>query len=162
MAAVVAAAKAVDREVFVNVEVLETAFRRKREETELTALGVSLLGLSALVLACVGIVGLVACAVAQRKKDIGIRIALGASAARVIGSVLGQLARPVATGLLAGTAAAAGLSQLLRRELYGISHIDPIAYLVTVTLFSAAVGVAAWLPARRALRVDPLRALRTD
>jgi hypothetical protein len=160
MPAVVAAVKAIDPDVFANVEMLETAFDRQREETTLTAVGVSLLGASALVLACIGIVGLVACAVAQRTRDIGIRIALGANGVQVISNVLGQLVRPVAVGLIAGTAAAAALSQLLRRELYGISATDPIAYVVAIGLLSTTVALAEWWPARQALRIDPLRALR--
>jgi predicted permease len=160
--AVTATVKAVDPDVFANVEMLKTAFHRKLEETELTALAVSLLGFSALLLACVGIVGLVAYTVAQRTKEIGIRIALGATGTQVISDVLRQLSRPVAIGLLLGTGTAAALSQILRRELYGVSHLDPVAYLAAITVFAGAVAVAAWWPARRALGVDPLNALRTD
>lgn len=152
----------VDRDVIARVQLLSTAFEHKQDQARLTAMGVTLLGLSALLLACVGIVGLVAFSVAQRTKEIGIRIALGASGAQVIQSVLRQLLTPVSAGLLAGTGAAAALSQLLRRELYGVSHLDPGAYLAAIAIFATTVTLAACWPARRALRVDPLRALRTD
>jgi ABC-type antimicrobial peptide transport system permease subunit len=64
--------------------------------------------------------------------------------------------------LFAGVGGAAALSQILRRQLYGISSLDPIAYLATVGIFAVAVTVAAMMPARRALRVDPMKALRCD
>jgi ABC-type antimicrobial peptide transport system permease subunit len=68
----------------------------------------------------------------------------------------------VTAGLACGVLGAAGLSQLMRRELYGVSHLDPVAYLSAIGLFVVMVAIAAMLPARRALRVDPLRALRTE
>jgi ABC-type antimicrobial peptide transport system permease subunit len=141
---------------------LKPVLARKHDNAELTAVGVSLLGLSALLLACVGIVGLVAYSVAQRTREIGIRIALGASGARVLSGVLRHLATPVGGGLVLGTAAAAALSQLLRRELYGVSHLDPTAYATAVAIFVLTVVCAAWWPARRALRVDPVSALRVE
>jgi ABC-type antimicrobial peptide transport system permease subunit len=64
--------------------------------------------------------------------------------------------------LAIGTGTAAALSQILRRELYGISHLDPVAYLAAVAVFVVAVAMAGWWPARRALGVDPLIALRAE
>jgi ABC-type antimicrobial peptide transport system permease subunit len=144
------------------VQLLKTSFAQKLRQTELIAFSVSLLGLSALLLACVGVIGLVAYSVAQRTKEIGIRMALGATGSRVLAVVLRQLSRPVAAGLLLGTGGAAALSQVLRRELYGISNLDPLAYLAAIGLFVTVVTLAALWPARRALRVDPLQALRCD
>jgi FtsX-like permease family len=160
--AVTTTAQSIDPDVFASVEMLKTGFHRKLADTELAAAGVSLLGGSALLLACVGIIGLVAYAVAQRTKEIGIRIALGATGSHVLSVVLRQLSRPVVAGLVIGTGTAAALSQILRRELYGISHLDPVAYLAAVAVFVVTVAMAAWWPARRALRVDPLHALRID
>jgi predicted permease len=159
---VTTAAQSIDPDVFAGVEMLKTGFQRQRAETGYVAAGVSLLGGSALLLACVGIVGLVAYAVAQHTKEIGIRIALGATGSQVLSVVLRQLSRPVVAGLIVGTGTAAALSQILRRELYGISHLDPVAYLAAVGVFVVAVAMAAWWPARRALGVDPLHALRID
>lgn len=126
------------------------------------ALVISVLGSVAHLLACLGIVGLVAYAVSQRTKEIGIRMALGAKRAHVLSLVLRQFSRPVVAGLLVGVAAAAALSQLLRGVLYGISHLDPLAYLAAIGIFVLTVALAALLPARRALRVNPMRALRYD
>ena len=153
-------ARAIDREVSPQLQLLSSRFRDKLRDSEYTAVAVSLLGASALLLACLGIIGLVTYAVSQRTKEIGIRMALGAQSGDVLGSILRQFTRPVFGGLAVGVAAAAGLSQLLRRELYGISHLDPIAYVSVIVIFLVVVILAALLPARRALRVDPLHALR--
>jgi predicted permease len=157
-----ATARAIDAKVFPELQLLKARFQGKVQEAEYSAMAVSLLGGSALLLACLGIVGLVAYAVSQRTKEIGIRMALGANPGHVLSAILWQFLRPVVAGLLAGVGGAALLSQILRRELYGISHLDPVAYLTVVALFVVAVVLAALLPARRALRVDPLRALRYE
>jgi predicted permease len=154
--------KSVDPEIFPEVQLMESSFRRKMEGAQYAALSVSLLGVVALLLACLGIVGLVSYSVAQRTKEIGIRMALGAKPAHVLSIVVRQLTRPVLVGSLVGVAAAAALSQLLRRNLYGISNTDPIAYLAAIALFAVMVAVAALLPAKRALRVQPLQSLRHE
>ncbi|MEO6237785.1 MAG: FtsX-like permease family protein [Vicinamibacterales bacterium] len=155
-------ARAIDRQVFPQLQLLSSRFRDKLRESEYSAIAVSLLGASALLLACLGIIGLVTYAVSQRTKEIGIRMALGAQAGHVLASTLRQFTRPVLGGLIVGVGAAAGLSQLLRRELYGISHLDPVAYVSVVAAFLLVVILSALVPARRALRVDPLRALRCE
>jgi predicted permease len=161
-AAAVTIARGLDAAIFPDVLILKHAFKRKLQSAERGAVAVGLLGISALLLACLGIVGLVAYAVSQRTKEIGIRIALGASRSHVLIVVLRQFSRPVLAGLAAGIAGAATVSQLLRQGLYGISHLDPVAYLSAVGIFIVTVTIAALLPARRALRIDPLRALRFE
>ena len=89
-------------------------------------------------------------------------MAIGAKPLDILSLVLRQLSRPVIVGMLAGVAGAAGLSKLLRSELYGISNLDPLTYVTALALFAIVVALASLLPARRALRVDPLRALRYD
>ncbi|HYP09133.1 MAG TPA: ABC transporter permease [Bryobacteraceae bacterium] len=154
--------KATDPKVTPEIELLRTAFGRRLEGVQRSALAVTLLGGIALLLACLGIVGLVAYAVSQRTKEIGIRMALGAVPTQVLSLVLRQFSRPVVIGLLIGIAGAAALSQLLRRQLYGVSHLDPIAYSAAVAVFAIAAVLASLVPARRALRVNPLDALRHD
>jgi ABC-type antimicrobial peptide transport system permease subunit len=105
---------------------------------------------------------LVAYGVSQRTKEIGIRMALGARPSDVLAVVLRQFSLPVAAGLLAGVGGAAALSQILRQQLYGVSNLDPMAYLGAIAVFAVTVALAALLPARRALRVDPMRALRYE
>ncbi|MEO8451850.1 MAG: ADOP family duplicated permease [Gemmatimonadota bacterium] len=155
-------AKTVDAKVFPVVELMKVSFQRRLATAEYGAVAVSLLGVLALGLACLGIVGLVAYAVSQRTKEIGIRMALGAKSGDVLTVVLRQFSLPVVVGLVVGVAGAAALSQILRRQLYGISSLDPITYVAAIGLFVVTVAVAAVLPARRALRVDPVRALRWD
>jgi ABC-type antimicrobial peptide transport system permease subunit len=156
------AAKSLDPELFPEVQALEASFRQRIQTSEYAAFAASVLGLVALTIACVGIVGLVAFAVSERTREIGIRMALGAPPAHVVSVVLGHLARPVAVGLVVGVAGGAALSQVLRGVLYGVSHLDPVAYVSAVVVFLVAVALAALWPARRALRVDPCSALRYE
>jgi predicted permease len=153
-------AKPIDPKIFPEVQLMKSSFHRKMEGAEYAALSAGVLGAVALLLACLGVVGLVSYSVSQRTKEIGIRMALGATRAHVLSIVVRQLTRPILAGSVLGVAAAAALSQLLRRNLYGISNTDPIAYLAAVGVFAVTVGVAALLPARRALRVEPLHSLR--
>ncbi len=157
-----AEARAIDPNTFAEVQTLKSGFRRKMQGAEYSALAVTLFGSIAHLLACLGILGVVSYGVSQRTREIGIRMALGAKPAHVLSIVLRQLSVPVAAGLIAGVAGAAALSQFLRGILYGISNLDPLTYLAAVAVFIVTVAVAALLPARRALRVDPIRALRYE
>jgi predicted permease len=161
-AAAASIAKTIDPDVLPSIQTLQPALRRKLQTARYGALAVAVLGVAALGLACLGIVGVVAYTVSQRVQEIGIRVALGANPRHVLAAILRQFSLPVAAGLLLGVCGAAGLSRILRRILYGISGLDPAAYLFAVVLFAAAAALAAWLPARRALRLDPMRALRCD
>ena len=155
-------AKAVDPRVLPEIQLMKSAFQQKMQGPQYSALSVSLLAFVALLLACVGIVGLVAYSVSQRTREIGIRMALGASSSHVLTSVLRQFSLPVGGGLLAGVGAAAALSMILRRALFGVSNLDPAAYVAAIGVFALSAGIAALWPARRALKVDPLRALRSE
>jgi predicted permease len=158
----VIAARGLDPNTFPTVELLSSSYRSNLQGAEYSALAVSALGSIAQLLACFGIVGVVSYAVTQRTREIGIRMALGAKPAHVLSVVLRHLSAPVLAGLVAGVAGAAGLSQFLRGRLYGISNLDPAAYLAAIAVFAVTVAVAAVLPAQRALRIDPLRALRHE
>lgn len=157
-----AAANGVDPNFKPQVQLLKDQFDQSVRDIESGALAVSVLGVIALAVACLGVVGLVAYSVAQRTKEIGIRLALGAQSRHILRSLSRQFLGTIIGGLVLGVLGAAGLAQLLRRELYGLSTIDPIAYISAIVLFLFAVGLAALWPARRALRVDPLVALRCD
>jgi predicted permease len=157
-----ATAKSVDPNTFPELQLMKTGFRQKLRGAESAALAVSALGSVADLLACLGIVGVVSYAVSQRTREIGIRMALGAHPAHILLVVLRQFSRPVAAGLIAGVGTAAALSGLLRGQLYGIGNLDPAAYLGAIGLFAITVVAAALWPARRALRVDPMRALRHE
>lgn len=160
--AIVSIGRDIDPKVVPAVETLKSAFARKLESTERVAVAVSVLGLVALLLSCLGIVGVVAYAVSQRTREIGLRMALGAKPHHVLLAILRQFSGPVGAGLVLGAGGAAVLSQLLRKELYGISNLDPVAYPAAIALFLLAAALAGIVPARRALRIDPMLALRQD
>jgi predicted permease len=160
--AISAAANSVDPNFKPQVQLLKDQFDQSVRDVESGALAVGVLGVIALAVACLGVVGLVSYSVAQRTKEIGIRLALGAQSRHIVGSLSRQFRITLLGGLTFGVLGAAGLAQLLRRELYGLSTIDPIAYISAIVLFIFAVALAAVWPARRALRVDPLVALRCD
>lgn len=155
-------ARSLATDLFPEVQLLKEGHRRKLENAQVSALAVSVLGGVAHLLACLGIVGVVSYAVSRSTREIGIRMALGAQPSDVLSVVLRQFSWPVAAGLVIGVAGAAALSQLLRGQLYGVSHHDPLTFGVVIALFVATAVLAAVVPARRALKIDPLRALRHD
>ncbi len=117
---------------------------------------------SALLLAAIGLFGLISFSVGQRNQEIGVRMALGAGGAAVLRMILRQALSLVGFGVALGVAAGAALSQLLASQLYDVNPTDPVVYLTAVVVLSSAAILAAWLPARRATRIDPVRALRQD
>jgi len=116
----------------------------------------------ALALACIGIYGVMSYTVAQRTQEIGIRVALGAQPGDVYQLVLGNGARLVLTGLVLGLAASLAMSCVLQGMLFGITGHDPVTYGAVALLLCAAALLACWLPARRATRMSPLIALRSE
>ena len=121
-----------------------------------------LFAMAATLIATCGIYGLMAYAVTQRRHEIGVRMALGAERRDVLWLVLTRALRIVLAGVIVGIAGAAGVTRVLQRFLFGVTPTDPIAFTV-VTLLLMSVGLlAAWLPARRATRIDPCAALRAE
>jgi predicted permease len=113
-------------------------------------------------LAAIGLYGVIAFSVARRTKEIGLRMALGAEPGGVLAMVMRQGFTLVAAGLVVGALLAGGVAVLLRGLLYGISPFDPLAWLAAIAAMAIAGAVANAVPARRAMRVEPLTALRTD
>ena len=116
----------------------------------------------ALLLAAIGIYGVIAYGVAQRTREIGIRLALGASTADVRRLVVRQGMMPVLLGVAAGVVGALLLTRLMTGLLYGVSATDPLTYAAVAAFLAAVALVASWLPARRATRVQPTIALRQE
>ncbi len=116
----------------------------------------------ALVITCVGLYGMMAYAVARRTSEIGIRMALGAERRRIIGMMLRQAVALAAVGLAIGLVAAWQTTHIVRSFLFGVEPQDPLAIGGAAGLLLAAVIAAAWGPARRAARVDPMVALRNE
>ena len=113
-------------------------------------------------LAAIGLYGVIAFSVARRTREIGVRMALGANPAGVLSMVMRQGFVIVAIGLVAGTALAAAAAASLRGLLYGITPFDPVAWGAAIAAMAAAAALANFLPARRAMRVDPIAALRNE
>jgi predicted permease len=120
------------------------------------------LGTVALLLAAIGLYGVMAYAVASRSREIGIRVALGADAPGVVRLMVGHGLRLVAIGGAVGLVAAVGLAQALSGFLFGVSPLDPAAYISAIGALGLVALVATYVPARRASRIDPLKALRTE
>ena len=118
--------------------------------------------LAALVLASVGIYGVLAYAVSERTREVGIRLAVGADPARIVTLILGSGARMVGAGTTIGVFGALALSYLLKSLLFGVSTRDPLTFVAVPLILMTIALMAAWLPARRASKIDPMQALRTQ
>jgi ABC-type antimicrobial peptide transport system permease subunit len=116
----------------------------------------------ALLLACFGVYAVISYSVAQRQREIGIRMALGAARRDILGLVLRQCMFLCALGMVVGLIAAAALARTLRSMLFGVSPGDPASFVITVALLGGVALAAGYIPARRATRVDPLEALRYE
>jgi predicted permease len=116
----------------------------------------------AIVLATIGLYGVMSYAVSRRTNEIGIRMALGAGASNVRGMVLRESMLLIGAGLIAGIMAAVGLTRLIKSFLYGLTAMDPIAFGVAAVLLIAVGALAGYLPARRASKIDPMIALRYE
>ena len=139
-------------------ELLGNAMARQR----LTLTLLAILALLALSLAGIGIYGVMSYAVTERKQELGIRLALGATLRDVLLLVLVQGMKPTLLGVVLGSAAAFAATRLLRGLLYGVAPTDPLTFAGVAVLLSVVALVACWLPARRATKVDPLVALRYE
>jgi putative ABC transport system permease protein len=144
-----------------RVQTMERVRTAALGREQFTLLLVGLFAVLALVLAAVGLYGVTAFAVAQRTRELGIRVALGATPADVVRLVLALGGRLVIAGLAIGTAASLGLSQLMSTMLFGIGARDPATFAGVAALLAGVSLVACYLPARRAIHVDPVTALRT-
>jgi ABC-type antimicrobial peptide transport system permease subunit len=113
-------------------------------------------------LATLGIYGLISYSVAQREREMGVRIALGASVGEIRRSVVVDGLRLTGIGLVLGMAAALGVGQLISAMLYGVSPFDPVTLGGVMTLFLGVASVASFVPAARASRTDPITVLRSE
>jgi putative ABC transport system permease protein len=122
----------------------------------------TIFGASALILAAIGIYGLMAYSVQQRTQEIGIRMAMGADRSRITKMVVWQGMRLTLAGVVIGVGAAFGLTRLIASLLYGVKNWDPLVFVTVPVLLSAVALLAVWLPALRASKLNPMEALRTE
>jgi ABC-type antimicrobial peptide transport system permease subunit len=119
-------------------------------------------GVLALLLTMIGLYGVMSYNIARRRNEIGIRMALGAEEWRMLRMVLGEVGRLVGVGVIAGLACALAATRLVSTFLYGMKPNDPVTIALAVATMAAVAAVAGYLPARRAARMDPMKALRDD
>jgi predicted permease len=143
-----------------NPFTMREILRQSLWPARLAAILLGVLGALALVLASVGVYGLMAYAVAQRTREIGVRMALGANRSQVLTMVLRQAMSLVVVGIVIGVAGALALSRVVGRLLFGLATTDPSTYGSVGAILLLVALVASWIPAWRASRVDPLLALR--
>ena len=149
----------------VPISELEPIERRVGEAIALPRLYAILVGLfaaAALLLAALGVYGVMAYAVAQRRREIGVRLALGAAPSGVQRLVLGRGVRLAIVGLAVGLVAALALARVIESLLFGVTPFDPATLVVVPLVLGAVALLASWVPARRAMRLDPVSALRED
>ncbi len=156
------AEKVASSAVLYDVRPMEEIVIRSISTQRLTMLLLSIFSALALVLSAVGIYGVISYLTGQRTHEIGVRVALGASSSDVLRMVLGQGLKITLIGVAIGLAAAFGFTRLITTLIYGVGTTDPITFASVAILLSAVALFACYIPARRAMRVDPMVALRYE
>jgi putative ABC transport system permease protein len=146
----------------VRVGTLATIVAATARERRFALLLFEAFGLAALLLTAVGIYGVVSSGVHERRREIGVRTALGATRAAILKMVMNEGASMAAAGIVLGVLVAAGASRGLASLLFGVSRFDVLSYAAVALLLLTVTAIACWLPARRAARIDPAITLRTD
>ncbi|MGH9759989.1 MAG: ABC transporter permease, partial [Blastocatellia bacterium] len=145
-----------------RVQTLDSILADSLARRRFSAVMLGIFSMLALLLASVGLYGVVSYSVTQRTREIGLRVALGASRAKLVRMLVGQGMTPVWFGLGAGVAGAFALTRLISTLLYGVSATDPVTFVSTIALLAGIGAIACYIPARRALSVDPVTALRHE
>ncbi len=148
------------REVIYGVQTMDEVIAGSFAARRLSMMLLAIFAALALVLSCVGIYGVVSYLVGQRTREIGVRMALGAQRSDVMRLVLGEGARMALAGVATGIAVALGLTRLMANQLFGVTAQDPLTFVAVAVVLTLVALLACYLPARRAVRVDPMVALR--
>jgi putative ABC transport system permease protein len=150
------------RDVVYNVQTMDEVVSNSFAARRLSMILLGVFAALALVLACVGIYGVISYLVGQRTHEIGVRMALGAQRGDVLRLVIGHGAKMALIGVAVGIAAALGLTRLMANQLFGVSAHDPLTFAGVALLLIIVAVAACYIPARRAMRVDPMIALRHE
>jgi len=145
-----------------DVRTLDEVLERSLARTSFTLVMLAIAAAVALLLSAIGVYGVISYAVTQRRREIGVRMALGAQSSDVGRMVIGQAMLLAAGGVGLGLAASLGLTRLMSSLLFGVRPVDPVTYAVVATLLAAIAAAASWMPARRAAAVDPAWTLRDE
>jgi len=160
---IAAAVRAVDPgQPVADVQTMESSVSADLARPRFTVIVLGCFGAAAILLAALGIYGLVAFSVGQRSKEIGVRVALGAQPGDVISLMMRRSLGLIAGGLAAGLAAAAALGRVVTALLFGVSAADPVTLVTVLGLLTLVGGLASYLPARRAVGINPVAALRAE
>ena len=157
------AVKEIDPAIAVaSIETMDAIVAQSIGSSRFYALLVAVFAGLALVLAAVGIYGVMSYAVAQRTQELGVRLALGAAERQIFGLVIGETLKLAGVGLALGLAGSIALGRAIGGMLYGVPALDPVTFSATAALLVAVAFAASYVPARRAMRVDPMHALRVE
>ncbi len=150
------------RQVVYGVQTMDEVIAGSFAARRLSMILLAIFAVLALLLSCVGIYGVISYVVGQRTHEIGIRMALGAQRSDVLRMVLAEGARMALVGVTAGIAGALALTRLMANQLFGVSAYDPLTFSAVAVVLGLVALLACYLPARRAVRVDPMIALRYE
>jgi ABC-type antimicrobial peptide transport system permease subunit len=145
-----------------SVRTMQEIYSQSLARTSFTLVMLGIAGTMALVLGIIGIYGVISYSVSQRRREIGIRLALGAQQSELRRMFVRSGLALAGSGVLIGLAAAVGLMRLMKSLLFGISPLDPVTYVAVPLILAAAAVLASYLPARRAAAVDPVEALKAE
>jgi len=145
-----------------NVETMDSYIAQSVWGNRFNSVLFGVLAAVALILASIGIYGVINYSVSQRTHEIGIRMALGAESGNVLGLIVRQGAKLAAIGIFIGIPLAYGLTKLMASILYGVNPGDPVTFAVTCAILGSVAILASYLPARKAAKVDPMVALRYE
>jgi putative ABC transport system permease protein len=158
-----AEARAIDPSLTLyDIRTMEQIRAESVAERRFLLLLIGVFGMLALVLASVGVYGVMSLVVSERTQEVGVRLALGAQPSEVLAMIIGYAVRVSGLGVAAGLVAAAALGPLMASQLFGVSAIDPVTFAAVPALLVLVATLAALVPARRAMRVDPMTALRYE
>jgi ABC-type antimicrobial peptide transport system permease subunit len=145
-----------------SVRTMEDVYGKSMARTSFTLVMLGISGAMAMALGIIGIYGVISYTVSQRKREIGIRLALGAQSRDVVSMVLRQGAKLALVGVCIGVIVALGLARLMTSLLFGVTSHDPLTFAAVATLLILIALLACYIPARRAMKVDPMVALRYE
>jgi ABC-type antimicrobial peptide transport system permease subunit len=158
-------ARSLDERLQPTVQVVTETYDREVQKASAAVAVIAILGTVAILLSVTGLAGLAGYTVAQRTREIGLRIALGARASHVVSAILAPISRPILIGFVCGALGGSAVATILRSgipTMSGINVFDPLPYVMAVVFFAAVVALAILAPGRRATRIDPVRALQHE
>jgi len=159
------AARALDTRLQPAVQVVTAAYDREIQKVSRALAVITLLGTVAILLSTIGLTGLAGYTVAQRTREIGLRMALGARASQIVGAILAPMRRPIAVGFVCGALGGGAVAKVLRAgisAMAGVNLLDPLPYLMAMAFLAAVVALSILSPGRRALRINPASALQHE